>query len=268
MSNLNIREAGNRSRFYPKESVQIEKMVEIWEQKLNNKPVSKEMKDMQFRIAIVPHAGYIYSGFTAFQAYKLLEKSKFKRIIVVGPSHHVYINGISIAENEFYETPYGNLDIDLEYVEELQETFNIDFQAEVHYLEHSTETQMPFIKRMFPEVKVVEIVYGRVNTDTLFDLFEYILRDKDNCLIISTDLSHFHSKEKANLLDNNCITALTTKNFKLLDESCEACGKEGLKAILKYIIKNVWRVIIADYCTSGDVTGDNSRVVGYMSATI
>lgn len=268
MSNLNIREAGNRSRFYPRESAQIEKMIETWEHNLCKKPASAEMKDKQYRIAIVPHAGYIYSGFTAFQAYKLLEKFKFKRIIVVGPSHHIYINGISIAENEFYETPYGNLEIDLEYVEELQENFNIDFQPDVHYLEHSTETQMPFIKRMFPGIKVVEIVYGRVSIDTLYDLFEYILRDKDNCLIISTDLSHFHPKEKANLLDNNCIRALTTKNFKLLDESSEACGKEGLKAILKYIIQNDKNVIIADYCTSGDITGDNSRVVGYLSAVI
>lgn len=268
MSNVNIRAAGNRSKFYPYDHAEIDRMIETWEGKIDFRHYPESLMSGKLRIAIVPHAGYIYSGFTAYKAYKLLQNSQFKRIIVVGPSHHIFINGFSIAENDFFETPYGNLEIDLEYVEEIQANFNVDFQGKAHYVEHSTETQMPFIKRLFPKIKIAEIIYGRTNADSLFNLFNYILGDIDNCLIISTDLSHFYSQENANLIDNNCITAFKERNLKLLMDSCEACGKEGLIAVLKYIIQNDLEVLITDYRTSAGVTGDFKRVVGYMSAVI
>ena len=267
MSNYSLREAGNISRFYPYDSNQIDIMVDNWDLKANEILKTKKNLNSSPQIAIVPHAGYAYSGFTAYLAYKILKNSIFKRIIVLGPSHYVNINGISIAENEYYETPFGDIEIDQDYVEKLQENFTVDFQAKAHFLEHSTETQMPFIKKYFSGTKVIEIVYGRIHENILYDVMQFILNDKKNGLIVSSDLSHFHSQKIAKTLDNNCILGFKNKIPELVDD-CEACGKPGLKAILKYIINKKLSVNILDYRTSGDVTGDKNSVVGYMSAVI
>ena len=263
-----IRMAGNMSRFYPGKSDDIDKMIEKWEYKLSQTHDSKYQSESEPRIAIVPHAGYIYSGYTAYLAYKALQKSKFERIIVAGPSHHVYFKGISIAMQKSFETPYGFIEIDKDYNVILKSKFNASFIENVHTLEHSTENQMPFIKKIFPDTKVVELVYGDVSNKTLNSVFDFILENNGNCLIISTDLSHFHNLIQANSVDKYTIEALLEENFEALEKNGEACGKKGLLAVSEYCKNNALKIKLLDYRTSADVTGDDSRVVGYMSAVI
>ena len=111
------------------------------------------------RAVIVPHAGYVYSGFTANIALRLLANSDAKRVVVIGPSHRVYLKGTSISEFDTYHTPLGALYIDQALVADLKERFDLDFIPEAHH-EHSTEVQIPFVKTYTPEVSVVELVYG------------------------------------------------------------------------------------------------------------
>jgi len=241
-------------------------------EKFNLKNIEKNELDANEEIACVkaiisPHAGYVYSGSTANKAYKKSAFMKPKRIIVIGPSHHVYLKGASVALYDEYETPLGNIKIDLDFSKELISKYDfLEFNVECEF-EHSTETQAPFIKHYFENSKIVEIVYGDCSYKNLSLLIKELFLDKDNFIVISTDLSHFHNLEKAKKLDSFCLEGIKNKDIKLLG-SCEACGKIGIKAILDVANKENMKTKLLDYCTSADYTNDKEKVVAYTSALI
>ncbi|PIF03270.1 MAG: AmmeMemoRadiSam system protein B [Arcobacter sp.] len=220
------------------------------------------------RAIIVPHAGYIYSGFTANIAYNISKNKKTKRIIVIGPSHKVYYEGASIALYDKYQTPLGNINIDKEYSKNIKENYNFITFNDTMHSEHSTETQAPFIKHYFQNTPIVEIVYGKVSFLELSTLIDELFENKENLIVISTDLSHFYTQEDAKKLDNVCLNAIAKKDINLFDDGCEACGKIGIKAVISSAIKKNMDSKILHYCTSYNTTKDASRVVGYTSAII
>ena len=260
-----IRPAGNSGKFYPDDPEVIKKMIIHWNDLLDRHVEDKDIFNLRPEAIVSPHAGYVYSGFTANYAHRILGNRDAKRIIVAGPSHHVYIRGISAGYFDAYETPFGLLQGDKAYLKELSRYFNFTFEETAHYLEHSTETQFPFIKHFNPGTKIVELIYGNTDYLELADIFEYILRDKDNAIVVSTDLSHFHTQNTANEIDSHCLVAFEYKNLELGLEKCEACGKIGLNALIKTAGDLYMNTKVLDYRTSGDVTGDLTRVVGYMS---
>jgi AmmeMemoRadiSam system protein B len=252
--------------FYPNSKEEILAFIDNFNKSFKlEKPI-----DIKPKAIIVPHAGYVYSGFTANLAYNLsssLDKN-FKRAIVIGPSHRTYINGASIALYDEFETPLGNIKIDKEYSLKLKEKYNfLHFEEELHF-EHSTETQAPFIKNYFDGLEIIEIVYGKLDFNELSLLIDFLLDDEDNFIIISTDLSHFYSQDEAKKLDKICLNAIVEKNLEMFEQGCEACGKIGVKAIIKSAIKKDLKTQLLHYCTSFDVTKDDKSVVGYTSALI
>ena len=259
---MNIRKSVVSGSFYPDKKEELLKYINQFNSFKTNNETFENIKAI-----IVPHAGYIYSGFTANLAYKLASNKKIKRVIVIGPSHRVYLKGASVALYDEYETPLGNLKIDKEFSQNLIDKYDfLDFNVECEF-EHSTETQAPFIKHYFENVQLVEIVYGEINYEDLSKVIDEVLVDSDNFVVISTDLSHFYTFEEAQKLDNICLEAIDKKDLKMFDY-CEACGKVGVKAIIVWAIKNDFDTKILNYCTSADVTKDKSRVVGYTSALI
>ena len=260
------RVAGARGQFYPSSCSEIEGMIErfntVLDQHLKDKTILKDVP----RAIISPHAGYIYSGFTANFAHRILANAKPKRVVVIGPSHHVFIDGISGSFFDEYESPCGNMAIDKEYLEILKDKFSLKFAPKAHSVEHSTETQMPFIKHYNPHIKVVELIYGRVDFQEVALIIDEVLKDKDNAVVISTDLSHFYTKQKAKVLDSICLEAIQKRDVKLFDRGCEACGIIGVKAMVEVARIRGLKVKLLDYRTSSDTTGDESNVVGYLSA--
>lgn len=259
---MSIRKTVVAGSFYPDTKNEINEYINQFNKVKDNSETFKNI-----RAIISPHAGYIFSGFTANLAYKKASENEFKRIVIIGPSHRVYLKGASIALYDEYETPLGNIDMDLDFSNSLKDKFDfLDFNIECEF-EHSTETQAPFIKNYFPNSKIVEIVYGDCSYEDIEKLVDEVLKDKDNFVVISTDLSHFHNQEEAKLLDNICIEAIDKMDMNKF-EKCEACGKIGVMAIVKYAIKNGLDTKVLHYCTSADVTKDKNRVVGYTSALI
>ena len=257
-----IRKTGFAGSFYPDNKEEILKYFE----EFNNQ--TKINGTYNTKAIIVPHAGYVYSGLTANIAYSIAKDKRSKRVIVIGPSHSMYYEGASIALYDEYETPFGNISIDKKYSNDLKDKYDfLDFEDNMH-LEHSTETQAPFIKHYFPDASIVEIVYGKMPYEELSLLVDEVLDDDENLLVISTDLSHFYTQEKANDLDNICLNAIAKKDLELFDKGCEACGKLGVKAVIKSAIKKGLDTKVLHYCTSYNKTKDASRVVGYASALI
>ncbi len=228
-----------------------------------NKEKAKELFALKPKAILVPHAGWVYSGFTANFAYRIAANTKPKRVVVIGPSHKFPIKGISVTLEDSYETPCGILPIDIEFSAKLIEKFGVANLEEVH-VEHSTEVQMPFIYHYFKDIPVVELIYGDYSPKELKKIIEYAILE-DSLVVISSDLSHYHDIDTANSLDYNCIAAVQELNANSL-EFCEACGKIGINAMILAAKELKLDSVILDYRTSADVSGDTSQVVGYMSA--
>ena len=260
------RKAAVRGQFYPQDCAKVEAYFEAFNESFHKISISKEVQSIVPRAVIVPHAGYIYSGFTANFAYRFLKNAKAKRVITIGPSHHHYFQGISGSYYEDYETPCGNLEIDSPYLFALAKRFDIGFEPKAHEREHSTEVQMPFIKHYFPKSKIIELIYSDTSTTTLASLITALMQNKDNVVVISSDLSHFHTLEEAKVFDENCLSAVAKLDLNEITKGCEACGLVGIQAMILAAKQFKLSSKLLDYRTSADTRGDSSSVVGYMSA--
>lgn len=261
-----LRKASVAGQFYPASCRDISKEIVDFNTAFENINIDKSILAIRPKAIIVPHAGYIYSGFTANMAYRLLAKTEAKRIVVIGPSHHHYFKGLSASHFESYETPCGNIDIDSPYLFALAKQFNIGFEPKAHQKEHSTEVQMPFIKHYFQKSKVIELIYSDIEVNVLEKIIYALLSNPDNLVVISTDLSHFHTLDTAKQLDLHCLKAVEQLNVETFKNGCEACGGTGIQAMILAAKKLKLRSKLIDYRTSADASGDKRSVVGYMSA--
>jgi len=262
------RKAAVRGVFYPKDCSKIKTYFQKFRDFMDRKKQNISLSKVAPRAIIVPHAGYVYSGFTANIAYTMLANSGAKRVVVIGPSHHYYFEGISGSYFEEYETPCGNIEIDSDYLITLAKNFKIGFEPKAHMKEHSTEVQMPFIKEYLPNAKVVALVYGKISSSKLSEIITYILEDANNAVVISSDLSHFYTQEQAKKLDSICLDAIQSLSSQRLDQGCEACGILGIKATILSSHTLKLQSQLLDYRTSFDYSGDKSRVVGYASVVL
>ncbi len=260
---LSRRPTPNAGLFYPQSCTETEQWFSAFAQR--SSAGVREAPNVAPRAFIVPHAGYIYSGYTADYAYRLVQKSAAKRVIVIGPSHRVHFEGISAAPYEALQTPCGILRSDEQYLQKLGEKFAFTFAEEAHAKEHSTEVQFPFINHYMPQMKVVELIYAKHSKKELTALMVHLLNDPDNLLVISSDLSHYYAKQTAHQKDFICLDAVEQLDAKLLKNGCEACGYEGIEALLSAAKRVGLKSQLLDYRTSADVSGDDKSVVGYMS---
>ena len=219
-----VRKASVQGLFYPKKCAKVKTYIREFNHTFDTMDIPPKIKSIIPRAVIVPHAGYIYSGFTANFAYRFLKQSKVKRIIVIGPSHHHYFKGISGSYYETYETPCGQLEIDSAYLFALAKQFDIGFEPKAHEKEHSTEVQLPLIQHYFPKTKVIELIYGDISAKILANLITALLNNKDNAIVISSDLSHFHNIKEANALDKHCLKGVEKLDLTELEKGCKACG--------------------------------------------
>ena len=256
------REMSVAGTFYPAQSSEIQRYFEHFTRVYDE---NFELPKLTPKALIVPHAGYIYSGFTANIAYRLLQGSGLKNFVIIGPSHRVGFYGASMCEFESYETPFGELQNAQELSRELKQNFNLQCIKDAHH-EHSTEVQFPFVKHYIQDAKIIEIVYGQIDPQELSKIIDFVLEIKDTGIIISTDLSHFYTLKEANKLDNICADAIKNLDLKKLHTGCEACGAIGVEAMMLSAKKRGYHVSLLDYRTSADASQDKSRVVGYLSA--
>ncbi len=262
---MRIRAMSVEGSFYPADSVEIEAMIGHFNALIESHPdIAAQFEKLKGNAIIVPHAGWIYSGFTANVAYRILSNNSPKTVVVIGPSHRVGFEGVSIADADRYQTPLGDLQIDTQTVNELKERFNLPYFPQAHH-EHSTEVQMPFIKYYLSDTRVVELVYAYTEPSVIEPIIEYCLAQHDTAVVISTDLSHYYDLSQAQKLDAICIHAIEEENPAKLHQGCEACGMIGIEAMLGSAHKRGLKNIILDYRTSADASGDTSSVVGYAS---
>ena len=228
------------------------------------------------RALVSPHAGYVYSGFTAAHAYKMVAGNKYDCVIVVGPSHREYFNGVSIYPGDAYETPLGSIPINNEIREDLLKEESVFISSDAgHRSEHSIEVQLPFLQTVLGDFLFVPVIMGDQHRHLCNNLAEAIVRVAKNrniLLVASSDLSHYHSYDEAVLLDNRVISELEkfdSDSFidNIENHSFEACGGGPIAVVMKSARQlGANKAEILYYCNSGDITGDRSGVVGYLAA--
>lgn len=239
---------------------------------------SPEVPSGTLKGLVVPHAGYIYSGWVAAYAYKLLESNPYRRIIIVAPSHHAYFQGASVYTPGGYETPLGIAPLDKELIEELLKTSPVVKDLpEAHLKEHSLEIQLPFLQVVLENnFLLTPIIMGLQTYETceaLGKALSTVLKDKKDALLIaSSDLSHYHSEKDAHLLDKRAADRIASFDPVGLFEDikngrCEACGAGPIISVMIACRElGASKATILKYATSADVTGDRSAVVGYLAA--
>lgn len=230
---------------------------------------------------IVPHAGYVYSGQVAAYAYKLLEKRKFTTVVVVGPSHHASFQGVSVYDRGGFETPLGVAPLDRDLISALEKRDSrIRFVEDAHTMEHSVEIQVPFLQVVMPGFKLVPLVMGDQDLATcrwLADALADSTRGRSVLVVASSDLSHYHTYDKARAMDQivrERVGAMDPEGLyaSLAKGECEACGAGPIVTammVAQRIGSPSSRILY--YANSGDVTGnrnDPRGVVGYMAAAL
>lgn len=225
---------------------------------------------------IVPHAGYRYSGQVAACAYKRIRNAAFDTVFIIAPSHRARFSGASIYDGAGYRTPLGVVPIDREAVTALvRSDERIRYVPEAHAQEHSLEIQLPFLQTVLGDFKLVPLVMGDQSLATCQWLSEKVASaagGKPALIVASTDLSHYHPYETAEKLDKVVLDRVAAfdpegLNRRLASGDCEACGGGPMVAAMlaaRRLGADAARVL--HYANSGDVTGDKSRVVGYMAA--
>ena len=258
--------------FYPSDPQKLKKEISLL------LDIAKPQKSYDKIFGIVaPHAGYVYSGKTAAYAYNLLKDKNIKTVIVISPSHSEYFPGVCIYEGDAYESPFGEMEVDKLKAEKLCEESRIIFKGvQGHRKEHALEVQLPFLQSVIKDFKIVPIVIGDQGKMFVDELAKKLseVYDENTLIVASSDLSHFHNSETANQLDSIVEKRINDFDFEKLQKdlelnNCEACGGGPIVALMKAAsLLNVNHSEVLIRTNSGDVTGDKSEVVGYLSAVI
>lgn len=228
------------------------------------------------RGVIGPHAGYMYSGLTAAHAYTLLRGARYSSVVVVSPSHRDAFDGVSVFPGDSYSTPLGVVRLDKELREAvLQHTPVVKESYSGHGEEHAVEVHLPFLQYALGDFKFLPLVIGDQSRECCFGLGEAIgdvMRDRNVLLVASTDLSHYHPSRVAEKLDAIVINHIRKFDYESLMQDLEfqrteACGGGPTVAVMLALSRlGVQKMSILHHCNSGDITGDHSQVVGYLSA--
>lgn len=273
-----IRKPAVAGSFYPANPVELSKTIaglfaETKKSEIGGSPVA----------LIAPHAGYMYSGKIAARAFKLLEGEEFDTVVIVAPSHTVFFKGSAVFDGDAYETPLGPVEIDKVLSAKIASiTPAVHLSSQGHATgatrgEHSLEVQLPFLQIALGNFRLVAIVMGDQEPDSVRALGECLagaIKGRNTLLVASTDLSHFYDEKKARKLDfavQEAIEAYDPDNLLDVIEtgSGEACGGGVVAAVMLATRRMGGKSVrFLDYATSGTVTGNFDEVVGYLSAAI
>jgi AmmeMemoRadiSam system protein B len=221
------------------------------------------VKKENFRVkaVIVPHAGYVYSGKVAAYSFKQIDKNT-KNVIILGTAHRYPLKGVCAMDYDAYDSPLGAVRVDIRMNDFMKEK-NVVSLSDADVEEHSIEIEIPFLQLQLKNFEILPLIVGRVNTDEFSKLLEKYF-EENSLIVVSVDLSHFHSFEKAVELDNESIKNILELNDLAVEDS-EIDSPYAVMSLIKLARRKNWKPKLLCYKNSGSVKGDKNRVVGYAS---
>jgi AmmeMemoRadiSam system protein B len=272
-----IRPSPLAGRWYPANPKQLAESVDGYISQAQVPELSGEVAAL-----ISPHAGHLYSGPVAGYAFKALEGRQADLVVILSPFHQFHPGAILTTGHNAYQTPLGDVPVDrdsLEWVDTaLSDRAGTGLTQIRNDSEHAVEILLPFFQRTFPGGFQLLPLMIRDQDPTLMRYLGSILAELMNSrgalLAASTDLSHFHPAIEAKGLDQTIIDRIQALDPEGLyqaqkDQAGEACGLGALASVI-WALSSYEKTTahILNYANSGDITGDNSSVVGYTSAII
>ncbi len=214
---------------------------------------------------IVPHAGYIYSGSTAAYAFRCLltDPEQVKRVLLIGPAHRVYVEGMAIPSVDSFATPLGDIPLDAAGLALIKGFQGVQVSDEVHREEHSLEVQLPFLQTVLNDFTLIPVVVGGATASEVAAVIDTLIDDPHTLVVISSDLSHFLSYPEAQLIDASTCEHILHKSTSLKGE--QACGARAINGLMASAKCQVLEVKLLNACNSGDTAGKQERVVGYAA---
>ena len=214
---------------------------------------------------IVPHAGYLYSGTVAGCGYRLVEGAGagIRHVVLFGPSHRVPMRGMAVPSDDFFATPLGDVPIDDAGRRRLRELGLAGIADAPHASEHSLEVQLPFLQAVLTDFDLLPVAVGLVQSEQVEHALEAVWDGPDTLIVVSSDLSHYHTYAEAKQLDDETTRSILARRGDVSDE--QACGARGINGLMAVARRKGLRVELLDQRNSGDTAGDRSRVVGYAS---
>ena len=233
------------------------------------------------RAVIAPHAGLMFSGPVGAHAYKAASAGAYDVVVLAGPSHYVAFDGVSIYPEGAFATPLGDAVIDAPLAQALMTSPTIRPLPAAHQREHSLEMQLPFVRRLFPEARIVPLVMGRQTRETIVALAAALAQSCASeriLLVASTDLSHYFDATTAQELDGRVARHVESFDAEGLLDTFEhypesergrfvACGGGPAIAVMMAARSlGATGARVLKYAHSGEISGDFDGVVGYLAA--
>jgi AmmeMemoRadiSam system protein B len=275
-----IRRSVLAGSWYPGSKASLEEAIRGYWQSV---ALPREYKNVVALIS--PHAGYRYSGPVAAYGYKAIQKAPIKRVIVLAPSHRVYLRGVAIADYTHYETPLGLIPLDLPTCTALRKEKIVSSSPDADRQEHSLEIQLPFLQMALTDFQLVPIMVGEMNEAEFTD-FARILRpylDQNSLIVASSDFTHYgqnfgyypfredieNNLRKLDMEGVSLIEKLDFSGFRKFIGRTGAtiCGNNPIGLLLKILDgRTDVKAELLKYDTSGRMLQDFSSSVSYVSA--
>lgn len=260
-----IREPVVAGQFYPKSPSSLEAQISSY---IDEKATREDVVGV-----VSPHAGYMYSGAVAGA---VISRIKLKdTFVIMGPNHTGYGKPFSIMTAGTWRTPLGEVEIDSRLGRQiLAASRNLEEDQVAHIYEHSIEVQVPFLKYLKQDIKIVPIVLSHAPRAVYKEIGKAIAKaikelKAEAVIIASSDMTHYEPQESAKKKDTQAINAILELNGDELLNRVEKlnismCGYAPVATLISAARElGARRVELVKYQTSGDTTGDYSAVVGY-----
>jgi AmmeMemoRadiSam system protein B len=230
--------------------------------------------------AVSPHAGYMFSGPVAAHLYFALAQDGIPNsIVVLGPNHYGVGTGLSVMDEGAWQTPLGDVEIDSDLARAIcVNSGMMDVDASAHSHEHSIEVQLPFLQYVYGDrFKFVPISMMMQDLETSRNVGKAIAKsagDHNILILASSDMSHYEPQKAAERKDGLAVNAILKLDEEELQNTVELenismCGYGPVSsAIVAAKLLHGTSAKVTSYHTSGDITGDHTQVVGYLSAVI
>ena len=255
---MSVRNTAVAGTFYPKEPNELQANLNALLQSARTvKPYPKAI--------IVPHAGYIYSGPIAANAYSSFYKQKpmINRIVLMGPAHRVAFRGIAASSADYFASPIGNIAVDHNTLRPIIEKGFVQYFDLAHEQEHCLEVQLPFLQAIFNQnFEIIPLLAGDTDPSHVAKVLRLLWGGNETLIVISSDLSHYHDYESAKVIDQRTSKSIEELHGEQLDYD-SACGRLPIQGLLEVAKELKMQCKTLDLRNSGDTSGPHDRVVGY-----
>jgi AmmeMemoRadiSam system protein B len=222
------------------------------------------LPDVDPKAIIAPHAGYVFSGPVAGSAFAhwTHQRDLIKRIILLGPSHFTFLDGLALSGHDAFATPLGAVPVDPSASDRLRSLPQVQVRDEPHTREHSLEVELPFLQHVLGEFEIVPLVIGEATDQEISAVIDALWGGPETRIVVSSDLSHVRHYQTAKEMDAAAARAIETLDPAALDPA-QACGCRPVRGLLCSAKRRGLRAQTADLRNSTDTAGAHERVVGY-----